>query len=104
MRQYTIDDAKRLITDFAKKNMAQLLIFQKGANTMKTNYIIEIEKGIEIRTHGGYLSQSEIEEQIALQKYGEFLKKLQELKHLKRQGKSSMRTRKMHIKTAWQKN
>ena len=43
---------------------------------MKTNYIIEIEKGIEIRTHGGYLSQSEIEEQIALQKYGEFFEVL----------------------------
>lgn len=43
---------------------------------MKTNYIIEIEKGIEIRTHGGYLSQSEIEEQIALQKYGEFFEEI----------------------------
>lgn len=29
MRQYTIDDAKRLITDFAKKNMEQrMLTFQ----------------------------------------------------------------------------
>ena len=43
---------------------------------MKTNYIIEIEKGIEIRTHGGYLSPREIEEQIELQKYSEFFNEI----------------------------
>lgn len=43
---------------------------------MKTNYIVEIEKAIEIRTNGGYLSPREIEEQIELQKYGEFFNEI----------------------------
>lgn len=43
---------------------------------MKKLYIIEIEKGIEIKTHGGYLTPSEIEEEIELQKYGEFYTKI----------------------------
>lgn len=46
---------KGLLTDRKTKEPIDWL------NIMKTNYIIEIEKGIEIRTHGGYLSQSEIE-------------------------------------------
>lgn len=51
---------------------------------MKTNYIIEIEKGIEIRTHGGYLSQSKIEEQIALQKYGDFFEEIARVETLEK--------------------
>ena len=43
---------------------------------MKKMYIVEIEKAIEIRTNGGYLSPKEIEEQIELQKYGEFFEEI----------------------------
>lgn len=43
---------------------------------MKTNYIVEIEKAIEIRTNSGYLSPREIEEQIELQKYDEFFNEI----------------------------
>ena len=43
---------------------------------MKKLYIVEIEKAIEIRTNGGYLSPKEIEEQIELQKYGEFFEEI----------------------------
>lgn len=35
---------------------------------MKTNYIVEIEKAVEIRTNGGYLSPREIEEEIECRK------------------------------------
>lgn len=43
---------------------------------MKTNYIVEIEKAVEIRTNGGYLSPREIEEEIELQKYDEFFEEI----------------------------
>lgn len=43
---------------------------------MKTNYIVEIEKAIEIRTNGGYLSPIEIEEEITRQRYDEFFNEI----------------------------
>lgn len=40
------------------------------------NYIVEIEKAIEIRTDGTYLTPDEIEEEIELQKYDEFFEEI----------------------------
>lgn len=43
---------------------------------MKKMYIVEIEKAIEIRTDGTYLTPNEIEEEITRQRYDEFFNEI----------------------------